>query len=339
MLAHSTQRQVLHATALVPLLHTKPTMKIAMTTPIISHEPVATTRDHRSTSSLSSTGPTFDRVVSFGSSSTDTGNVYALTKGAWPRPAYFNGRFSNGPTWVEYLVPLVGAHELRDFAYGGATTDNTLVQGWTGAEGDVAVPSVMDQIRMFASEEGKEKVGRTLYAVWVGNNDFYYTNATVDPDLVTDNILRAVQTLDELHAVNDLTPNHHTLVMGMVNWDHTPYFVAQPAEVRNAFQAAANSYNASLASKIEQYTNTASTRRATFVPTAHIVPAIYADPEAVGFPRDTDGTPWLDVPDADPDAQVYFDQFHVTTKVHALFAQAAAAALAGTARGVEKNAS
>ncbi|KAJ3366346.1 hypothetical protein GGF31_008074 [Allomyces arbusculus] len=292
--------------------------------------------------SHSPTFPTFDRIVAFGDSATDTGNVYMLTKGAWPRPGtYHNGRFSNGPTWIEYLVQLVGACELHDFAHGGATTDNTIVQGWTGAEGDVAVPSVLDQIGMLVSKEPRGGVGRTLYTVWAGNNDLYYSDATVDTDLVAGNILRAVQTLDELHAADDLASNHHILVMGMVNRDHTPYFVAQPAEVRNAFQAAANDYNASLAAKIAQYKAIIARRASTltFVPTAHIVPAIYADPEAFGFPRGTDGTPWLDVPDADPDAHVYFDQFHVTTTVHKLFAQEAAAALAGAARGVEKNGS
>ncbi|KNE71211.1 hypothetical protein AMAG_20414 [Allomyces macrogynus ATCC 38327] len=280
-----------------------------MATSTISGGPAAATHEQRSSRSLFSTGASFDRFVAFGDSATDTGNVYALIKGAWPRSAYFKGRFSNGPTWIEYLVQLVGARELRDFAYGGVTTDNALVQGWTGADA-----SILGQVGIFCEREAKEK-GRAHTRYGVG---WEYVQVRIDPR-------RAAR-----------TPNHHVLVMGMVNCDHTPYFAAQPADVRTAFQAVANAYNASLAAKLAQY-KSANPRRVTFVPTSHLVLAIFADPEAFGFPRGTDGTPWLEVPGADPDAHVSFDQFHVTTKVHALFAHAAATALAGAARGVEKS--
>ena len=98
-------------------------------------------------------GPYSDMVV-FGDSLTDTGNVLALTTAfappPWPSFPGAEGRFSNGPAWIEYLaaglglpngavpsrllpVPLgpvptvltpipIGAPNGQNFAYGGART-------------------------------------------------------------------------------------------------------------------------------------------------------------------------------------------------------------------------
>ncbi|HDV5785644.1 TPA: hypothetical protein RJD83_002616 [Legionella pneumophila] len=42
-------------------------------------------------------------IVVFGDGLSDNGNLYAYTNHRRPAsPAYYNGRFSNGPVWVEY---------------------------------------------------------------------------------------------------------------------------------------------------------------------------------------------------------------------------------------------
>ena len=78
------------------------------------------------------------RIVLFGDSLSDNGNgSFALTLSAWPADAaYFDGRFSNGPTWIEYVAQAYfGApldRGLDDGAFGGATLDDARVQGYTG---------------------------------------------------------------------------------------------------------------------------------------------------------------------------------------------------------------
>lgn len=52
----------------------------------------------------------FGNIVAFGDSLTHNGNLYAATEatgGIPPAPSYSNGRFSNGPVWVEYLATFV----------------------------------------------------------------------------------------------------------------------------------------------------------------------------------------------------------------------------------------
>ena len=66
-------------------------------------------------------------IVAFGDSLSDTGNVSILTGGALPpAPYYFEGRFSNGPIWLDQLgAALDGAVDPvlgggTNFAFGAA---------------------------------------------------------------------------------------------------------------------------------------------------------------------------------------------------------------------------
>ena len=64
----------------------------------------------------------FTHLFVFGDSLSDSGNISALTGGLIPAsPPYFNGRFSNGPIWVEHLAPALGFafDSATDFALGG----------------------------------------------------------------------------------------------------------------------------------------------------------------------------------------------------------------------------
>ena len=78
----------------------------------------------------SASAQTYGRLVVFGDSLTDNGNLFRLTGGrppAPPSPPYFQGRFSNGPTFVELLgFNLNGFGTVTgstDYAFGGARTD------------------------------------------------------------------------------------------------------------------------------------------------------------------------------------------------------------------------
>ena len=75
---------------------------------------------------------TYGRLVVFGDSLSDNGNLYAVTGGTTPlSPPYYQGRFSNGPVFTELLgfnagrftagAPVTGS---VNYAFGGARTDN-----------------------------------------------------------------------------------------------------------------------------------------------------------------------------------------------------------------------
>ena len=134
----------------------------------------------------------FDTIISFGDSNTDSGNVYNLTNQTWPLvPPYYQGRFSNGLVWIERL----GLLDIQNYAYGGATTDNNFIQGYTASD-TVPVPGVRQQISIYANQTNTTQRNfiRRLYVIWVGGNDYYF-NSTVTPADVTASILNAVRDL------------------------------------------------------------------------------------------------------------------------------------------------
>src|SRR5271166_1435683 len=69
-------------------------------------------------------------IVAFGDSLSDTGNTY-LAYGYPPSPPYYQGHYSNGPIWLEYLAgqlgvaaptPSQGKPAGTDYAWGFAQT-------------------------------------------------------------------------------------------------------------------------------------------------------------------------------------------------------------------------
>ena len=114
---------------------------------------------------------TYSAIYSFGDSLSDVGNVFAASGGAIPAPPYFDGRFSNGPNWVddlsEKLLGVPASPSLtggNDFAWGDAQT------GTTSASGTQLVPSLDEQVGLFGMADPSPKTG-ALYTLDIGAND------------------------------------------------------------------------------------------------------------------------------------------------------------------------
>jgi len=66
--------------------------------------------------------PAFSRIVMFGDSLSDTGKMYSKMRGYLPSsPPYYQGRFSNGPVWLEQLTRQFPGLTIANEAEGGAT--------------------------------------------------------------------------------------------------------------------------------------------------------------------------------------------------------------------------
>ncbi len=135
----------------------------------------------------------FQNLYVFGDSLSDVGNVFRDTGGLIPppvlpasgggfSPGYANGRFSNGPVWVEYLAKDLGLSldTRNDFAYGGATTGtenglNPLLSQFV----PITLPGLQQQITTFQSQNPLPDQD-ALYVLWAGANDYLNPNLT-DP--------------------------------------------------------------------------------------------------------------------------------------------------------------
>jgi outer membrane lipase/esterase len=120
--------------------------------------------------------PGYDAVVVFGDSYSDVGNIFFATGGTIPGPPYYNGRFSNGPLWVEHLASgwgLLLTPSLKggtDYAFGGAmVTAPVVLPGGT-------IPSVPQQVAQYLSDHKGKADPKALYILTGGGNDIL--NAT-----------------------------------------------------------------------------------------------------------------------------------------------------------------
>jgi 3-phytase len=111
-------------------------------------------------------------IVVFGDSLSDTGNVFLATGGVAAGAPYYQGRFSNGPVWVEILAEELGMPAPEPSLLGGTN------YAWGGAEtgsglSSFDTPNVGMQIDFFLGDRG-QFAGDELIVVAAGSNDLLW---------------------------------------------------------------------------------------------------------------------------------------------------------------------
>ncbi len=151
-------------------------------------------------------GIPYDTIVCFGDSMSDTGNVYNLTDSKWPPAPYYQGRFSNGPVWIEKL----NISNLMNYAYGSATSDNNLVVGITAF--NTIVPGVRQQISIYKNSTDFKKINfaRTIYVIWAGGNDYYF-DPTLAPSVIVNSLINGINDLIQIGGQSFLIVNQPPL--------------------------------------------------------------------------------------------------------------------------------
>lgn len=137
-------------------------------------------------------------LVVFGDSLSDVGTVFRATGGQYPpNPPYFQGRYSNGRVWVEYLAERLqlSPAQTRNFAFGGATT---------GGQSNSLVPGVLRQVEMF-TQTHSEANPAALYVLWAGANDYLQGTGSVSAPL--ENLAKAIDILVNRGAKKILVAN------------------------------------------------------------------------------------------------------------------------------------
>ncbi|BDI19282.1 esterase [Nostoc cf. commune SO-36] len=166
----------------------------------------------------------FDRLYVFGDSLSDMGNIYNATGKTYPvSPPNFEGRFSDGSLWVDYVGNQLGLKPtlLTDidfttipptpiptqginFAFGGSSSGlgNAVVS-------NPNLPGVLKQVLGFAATvqaNNQTADPDALYTLWGGANDFFFLNSE-DSSTPISNISLALNTLVGVGAKNILVFN------------------------------------------------------------------------------------------------------------------------------------
>lgn len=272
-------------------------------------------------------------IVVLGDSLSDTGNLYLLSNGSRPlSPPNYQGRFSNGPVWCEYLAGYLGLDATRryNFAFGGAASGdtNSLDNLYPG------LPGLADEVEMYrqAALAGAAPAGpNTLYVVWIGPNDFnafQQAGASIELDQVVhdamDHIETALRELVQLGAHKILVPNMPDLgSTPLVRWNPNPELSAKARIATIGFNANLSALLARLESELG----------ADFVyfDAFRFYDEILASPSQFGF-TDISNPCWNDVAQTvctDSSSHLFWDELHPTTAAHRWIGLRAQAAVLG----------
>lgn len=259
----------------------------------------------------------FSRIVVFGDSLSDTGNLYLLSGGYPPAP-YAEGRFSNGPLWIEYLAEKMGMQVSPEdnYAVAGATTGHdNFNDGLFG----MVYPGLQDQLDAFLGTlpaSGADP--HALYVVWIGANDFFVALGTgVEPEELVgtgvENTVHALQALWQAGA-------RHILVVNVPDLGITPFGLG--SGIGGSISALSFAYNQALASALQSLADAG-------IPTIQVdafstLGAMVSSAEQFGFTNVTE--PFL-LTGGDPAGFVYWDIVHPTTRGHEVLAEAARVSL------------
>lgn len=295
--------------------------------------------------------PIFDRLVVFGDSLSDAGNVFRLTSGdptlyhpdpppvlgSPPFPAYYMGRASNGPNWVDHLADRLGLPRATaslggglNYAYASAESGSGTNQRFPSPtyppNRPVTVLRTGAQIDAFAAAHGRFRPD-DLVTLWVGANDFKSVKGPADVIHSVDNIVQHVRKLNDLGARTILVPNQ-------VDLSKPPYFHQPGSPPAALIQALVGLFNSTLATRLQALANDPAIL-------ARIVPVdeftamnrVFADPASYGFTNVTDPALTFDATTgafsevSDASGYFWYDLIHPTTGAQAVFAEAAYGAL------------
>jgi len=159
----------------------------------------------------------FHQIVFFGDSLSDNGNIYKLIK-VPGSPPYYQGRFSNGPTWAEY----VGNYYYNKYyiatlnhSYGGATAilHDPLTDPF------IAPMNLETELFSYYANSLSTNKNDVLYVIWIGANDYLYEK-TNKIDKLTTAVVEKIS-----WAITSLI-NHgatHFLILNLPDLASTPY--------------------------------------------------------------------------------------------------------------------
>lgn len=285
--------------------------------------------------------PSFAGVVAFGDSLVDVGNVAAAGAFPYPDSPYFEGQFSNGPTWVQTFANELGLEPTQPSLVGGS---NYGFAGATAAPNPSAsVPSVADQVTQYLGMNSVS-IGTDYHLFWAGGNDAIQGIASLQPtellsgmpliaETAAGSLVSSVQQLIDAGATKIVVSN-------LSNLGDLPLAQASGPLAASIFELYAQSFNDALESGLSQLEQSASTP-ITRLDQIALYAKIEEDPSAFGLQNLED--PALDIDlnplspgfgdpvlpysvDENPNEFFWFDSVHPTAATHQIVGKAAAAA-------------
>jgi len=251
-----------------------------------------------------------NQLYIFGDSLSDTGNIYRATGGVYPSsPPYFQGRYSNGLVWVEYLASglKLTSEQRTNFAFGGATT---------GSSGMNGIPGLLAQVDNFTKAH-PDINPNALYVLWAGANDYLY--GTSNSTMPIENLSKAIQLLSTRGAKKILVAN----IPDLGKLPSTRYTANS-----NSLSQSAIAHNQSLAKSFEVLNDKLGhDTQIIELDVNSLYREAITEPAKFGFTNVTNACLNNVAVCDNPDKFLFWDGIHPTTAGHRILAEAALKAL------------
>ena len=155
--------------------------------------------------------PPISNLLAFGDSLSDMGNGYNSILNVPDVPPYWQGRFSNGRVWLEYMSDSYGV--MTTIGSGTAAGDNRAFGGSQTGQGFsyLLLPNVGTQINNYLSNVQTTIPSDAVVSLWSGGNDFLY--GTANANTIVANMESHIRQLEAAGADEFLLPNLPPLEM------------------------------------------------------------------------------------------------------------------------------
>lgn len=249
---------------------------------------------------------TLTKLYVFGDSLSDTGSVFRATGGLYPpNPPYYQGRYSNGRVWVEYLADRLAITNVNNVACGGATTEPN----------SNSVPGLLSQVQSVMQSQS-EVSADALYVLWAGAND--YLQGASNSTAPVANITRAI---DRLAAIGI----HQILVANLPDLGRLPatYNSANSIRLSHLTQAHNQGLRRSLKALSQQYPEL----KIITLDANSLYQEAISDPVKFGFSEVTKACLSGSTSCDNAEQFLFWDSIHPTTTGHRIIADRAMIAL------------
>ncbi|CAG8694547.1 Carbohydrate Esterase Family 16 protein [Gigaspora rosea] len=251
-------------------------------------------------------------IVAFGDSLTDNGNQWRSTDGAMPSAnLYYQGRWSDGPIWVDFVESTLAA-KLIDKAFGGATTNKSLISQCYFD--NINMPSVQEQIENILPNVSSFPP-QTTFAIWTGFCDYmtiFERNLTITSEDIVSSIHNSIILLTSTGA-------RKFLLLNMPPINRAPQYInyTNITILQNLIEA----HNILLNQTVNDIRKTNRIQAGVF-DVWGLIESFTQNPQQYGFSNVIDSCIQHNSNNTcqNPDKYLWWDAIHPTTKVHSLLA-------------------
>lgn len=215
------------------------------------------------------------KIVAFGDSLSDNGNLYEYMKHQLPvSPPYYEGRFANGPIWLERLsefyYPGDAKAHLQDFAFGGA---GVLAEGEIS---DASIFTLQSEIDSYLLANQDKADADSMYTVWIGSNNYLAI-----PDDADAAVARVISGLTSSLRKLASKGAKHILVVNLPDLGRTP--VAREFDATSFLTMCSTKHNAALAMEVETLKNQYPEVQWIYLDVDNMMDDMFTSPEKYGF--------------------------------------------------------